>query len=88
VTRTQLIIDCDPGVDDAIALFMAFASREELDIIAITTVGGNVGADLTARNARIIRELAGREDVPVHAGARSPLVRAPVAAGDFHGASG
>lgn len=84
---SKLIIDCDPGVDDAVALFLAFASRD-LEILAVTTVGGNVGADLTARNARIIRQIAGREDVPVHAGATRPLVREPVEADHFHGESG
>jgi purine nucleosidase len=88
VTRTSLIIDCDPGTDDAIAILLAFASPDELDLLAITTLGGNVGADLTARNACIIRQISGREDVPVYAGARRPLVRDPVGAGDFHGASG
>ncbi|WP_309644914.1 nucleoside hydrolase [Phenylobacterium sp.] len=84
---TKLIIDCDPGVDDAVALFLAFASPD-LEILAVTTVGGNVGADLTARNARVIRQIAGREDVPVHAGATRPMVRAPVEADHFHGESG
>lgn len=84
---SKLIIDCDPGVDDAVALFLAFASQD-LEILAVTTVGGNVGADLTARNARIIRQIAGREDVPVHAGATRPLVREPVEADHFHGESG
>ncbi|WP_332766637.1 nucleoside hydrolase [Phenylobacterium sp.] len=84
---TKLIIDCDPGVDDAVALFLAFASRD-LEILAVTTVGGNVGADLTARNARIIRQIAGREDVPVHAGSPRPLFRPPVEADHFHGESG
>ncbi len=84
---TKLIIDCDPGVDDAVALFLAFASRD-LEILAVTTVGGNVGAELTARNARIIRQIAGREDVPVHAGAARPLFRPPVEADHFHGESG
>ncbi len=84
----KLIIDCDPGVDDAVALFLAFASPDALDVLAVTTVAGNVGADLTARNARLIREIAGREDVPVHAGCRGPMVRAPVEAGHFHGESG
>ena len=83
----SLIIDCDPGVDDCVALLLAFASPE-LEILAVTTVAGNVGAQLTARNARIIRQIAGREDVPVHAGAERPLVRVPVEAGHFHGESG
>lgn len=82
-----LIIDCDPGVDDAVALFLAFASPE-LNILGVTTVAGNVDATLTARNARIVREIAGREDVPVFAGCTRPMVRAPVEASHFHGASG
>lgn len=82
-----IIIDCDPGVDDAVALLLAFASPE-LDIRAVTTVGGNVAAEKTARNACIIRQIAGREEVPVFVGAARPLVREPVNAGDFHGADG
>ena len=84
----QLIIDCDPGVDDAVALFLAFASADALDVLGVTTVAGNVGADLTARNARLIRQIAGREDVPVYAGCRGPMARASVEAGEFHGESG
>lgn len=85
---SKIIIDCDPGVDDAIALFLAFASPQDLDILAITTVAGNVAAELTARNAAMIRQIAGREDVSIHAGASGPLVRAPVEADHFHGESG
>ena len=85
--KRALIIDCDPGVDDGVALLLALGSPK-LDVLAITTVAGNVEAGLTARNARIIRQIAGREDVPVHAGAQAPLVRAPIAAAHFHGVSG
>lgn len=88
MSRTSLILDCDPGVDDAVALFLAFASPRELDLIGITTVAGNVGIELTTRNARLIRQIAGRDDVPVIAGATRPLVRAPVEADHFHGQSG
>ena len=83
-----LILDCDPGVDDAVALLLALAAPEALDLLAITTVAGNVGGDLTARNACLIRELAGRPEVPVLAGQDRPLVRPPVAADHFHGSSG
>jgi purine nucleosidase len=86
--RQDLIIDCDPGVDDAVALFLAFAAPRELNLLGITTVAGNVGHGLTARNARIVRQLARREDVPVFAGCQRPMVREPVEAGHFHGASG
>ena len=82
-----LIIDCDPGVDDATALLLAFASPE-LELLGVTTVAGNVGGDRTVRNARVIRRIAGREDVPIHAGCEAPLLRKPVAAGHFHGESG
>ncbi|HYE43422.1 MAG TPA: nucleoside hydrolase [Caulobacteraceae bacterium] len=84
---TKLIIDCDPGVDDATALFLAFASSE-FDILGVATTDGNVGADQTARNARIIRHMAGRDDVPVYAGCPRPILRDPVEAGNFHGESG
>ena len=88
MTRRPLIIDCDPGVDDAVALLLAFAARDALDLLGVTTVGGNVGAALTARNARLVREIAGCEDVPVFAGCPRPLSREPVEAGHFHGESG
>jgi len=83
-----LIIDCDPGVDDAVALLLAFAASDQLDVLALTTVAGNVNADLTARNARVIREIAGREDVPVFAGAARALSADAIAAEHFHGVSG
>lgn len=85
---TKLIFDCDPGVDDAVALFMAFAAPQDLELLAITTVAGNVGAELTVRNAAIIRQIAGCEEVPIHAGAKGPLYRPPFDAGAFHGESG
>jgi purine nucleosidase len=84
---TSLIIDCDPGVDDAVALLTAFGTPA-LALLAITTVGGNVSVDKTARNARILRQIAGREDVPVFMGAERPLRREPMGAGEFHGAEG
>lgn len=82
-----LIIDCDPGVDDAVALLLAFASPE-LEVLAVTTVAGNVPGHRTQRNARMIRQIAGREDVPVHGGAERPLKRPPAHAGEFHGPEG
>ena len=85
--KHHLIIDCDPGVDDATGLLLAFAS-DDIDLMAVTTVGGNVSAEKTARNARMLRQIAGREDVPVFAGAERPLRRDPAGAGDFHGEEG
>lgn len=87
VNRQALIIDCDPGVDDAVALMLAFGSAE-VDLLAVTTVGGNVPLTKTARNARMLRQIAGRDDVPVHAGADRPLRRKPAGAGEFHGEEG
>lgn len=85
--KQSLIIDCDPGVDDATGLLTAFAAPE-FDLLAVTTVGGNVSAARTARNARILRQIAGREDVPVFMGAERPLRRDPAGAGEFHGLEG
>ena len=88
MNRVPLILDCDPGVDDAVALLFALGSVEEIDLLGITTVAGNVGVDHTSRNARIVRQLAGRPEVPIFAGCDRPLVRSPVAASHFHGESG
>lgn len=87
VNRQALIIDCDPGVDDAVGLMLAFGAAE-LELLAITAVGGNVPVEKTARNARMLRQIAGREDVPVFMGADRPLRREPAGAGEFHGAEG
>ncbi len=88
MTKRKIIIDCDPGIDDAVSLLLALAAPDELDVLGITTVAGNVPLKLTARNARIVRELAGREDAPVFAGCPRPMVREPLEASDFHGKSG
>ena len=61
----KIIIDCDPGQDDAICLLLAMASPEDFDILGITAVAGNVPLDLTQRNSRIICELAKRADIDV-----------------------
>lgn len=87
MNRQSLIIDCDPGVDDAVALMLAFGAGE-LGLLAITAVGGNAPVGKTARNARMLRQIAGREDVPVFMGAERPLRREPAGAGEFHGAEG
>ena len=87
MTRQSLIIDCDPGVDDAVALMLAFGSPA-LEVLAVTTVGGNVPVEKTARNARMLRQVGGRGDVPVFMAAERPLRREPAGAGEFHGAEG
>jgi purine nucleosidase len=82
----SLIIDCDPGVDDAIALLLALGTG--LPVVGITTVAGNVPLALTYRNARKICELAGRADIPVYAGCPRPLLKPLATAEDVHGATG
>ena len=71
----KIIIDTDPGQDDAVAILLALASPEELDVLGIVAVAGNVPLALTERNARRIVELAGFPEVPVHAGAVRPLAK-------------
>ena len=83
----KIIIDTDPGQDDAVAILLALASPE-LEVLGITCVAGNVPLPLTSRNARVICELAGRRDIPVHAGCDAPLARKLVTAEAVHGKSG
>jgi purine nucleosidase len=71
----KIIIDCDPGQDDAIALLLALSSPEELDLLAVTTVAGNVSESASNKNARRILEAVGRTDVAVHGGCRRALLR-------------
>ena len=85
--RRRIIIDTDPGQDDAVAILLALGS-DELDIAGITAVAGNVPLKLTEKNARKICELAGRPDVKVFAGAIRPLVRELVTAEEVHGKTG
>jgi len=87
-TARKIIIDTDPGQDDAIAILLALASPSELEVLAITAVAGNVPLPLTLRNARVICELAGRQDVPVHGGCETPLVQTLVTAEHVHGKTG
>ena len=70
----KLIIDCDPGIDDSLALMLAAASKE-LDLVGITTVSGNVPASMGAKNALKILSMIGKPDVPVYVGEETPLVR-------------
>ena len=83
-----IIIDCDPGQDDAVALFLAMSSPDELDILGITTVAGNVPLALTERNARMMCDIAGRLDIPVYAGCAKPMVRDAITAETIHGDTG
>ncbi|MEM9969203.1 MAG: nucleoside hydrolase [Pseudomonadota bacterium] len=84
----KIIIDTDPGQDDAVAILLALASPEEIDVLGITCVAGNVPLELTTRNARIICELADRRGVQIFAGCEKPLGRALVTAEHVHGKTG
>ena len=87
MTPTPIILDCDPGHDDAIAILLALASPE-LELRAVTTVSGNQTLDKTTNNALRVLELAGRTDIPVYAGADAPFVRQRDVAAHVHGESG
>jgi pyrimidine-specific ribonucleoside hydrolase len=84
---TPIVIDCDPGHDDAIAILLALASPE-VELRGVTTVAGNQTLEKTTTNALKILELAGRTEIPVAAGAAAPLVRALRIAANVHGESG
>ncbi len=88
MTKRPIIIDCDPGQDDAIALLLAMSSPDELEILGITAVAGNVPLELTARNARQIRDIGGRGDIAVFAGCAQPMQRELVTAEYVHGGTG
>jgi purine nucleosidase len=84
----RLLIDTDPGQDDAFALLLALASPAELSVLGITCVAGNVPVEKTARNALRICELAGCRDVPVYAGCDRPLAGELATAEEVHGSTG
>ena len=86
--RCPIIIDTDPGQDDAVAILFALGASDRLDVRAITAVAGNVPLSLTAKNARIVLGWANRTDIPVYAGCPRPLVREPVTAEHVHGETG
>jgi purine nucleosidase len=88
MTARKVIIDTDPGQDDAVALLLALASPDDIEVLGITCVAGNVPLPLTHKNARIICEVAGRADVPVFAGRAAPLSRPLVTAEEVHGKTG
>ena len=84
----KIIIDTDPGQDDAVAILLALASPGELDVLGVVAVAGNVPLKLTELNARKICELAGKPETKVYAGAIRPLVRTLVTAEEVHGQTG
>jgi purine nucleosidase len=84
----KIIIDTDPGQDDAVAILLALACPEELEVVGIVAVAGNVGLHHNANNARKVVELAGRNDIPVYAGCARPMRRVLVTAEHVHGDTG
>ncbi|MFB9949946.1 nucleoside hydrolase [Rhizobium puerariae] len=86
--RRKIIIDTDPGQDDAAAIMLAFASPAELEVLGLCAVAGNVPLSFTSRNLRIVCELCGRPDAAVYEGAEKPIVRPQVTAEHVHGRTG
>ena len=84
----KIIIDTDPGQDDAVAILLALASPKEIEVLGITAVAGNVPLYLTEKNARIVCELANNTDVKVFAGCDTPMKRPLVTAEHVHGKTG
>ncbi|GGF14863.1 hypothetical protein GCM10011321_03390 [Youhaiella tibetensis] len=86
--KKKIIIDTDPGQDDAVAILLALASPEELEVLGVVAVAGNVGLANNSRNALKVVELSGRTDIPVYAGCARPLRRPLVTAEHVHGDTG
>ena len=86
--KRPIIIDCDPGQDDAVNILLALAAPEELDVLGITAVAGNVPLEKTERNARILCEIGGKPETKVFAGHAAPLERELVTAEYVHGQEG
>jgi purine nucleosidase len=84
---TTVLLDCDPGIDDALAIAFA-AGHPDIELAGLTTVAGNVGVDRTTINALAVSEFVGSKQVPVTAGCATPLLREARDASDVHGASG
>jgi purine nucleosidase len=84
MTARSIIIDTDPGIDDAVAILLALAAPEELEVLGLVAVAGNLPLALTERNARRVCELAERRDVPVYAGCARPMLRPLATAGHIH----
>jgi len=88
VKNEKIIIDCDPGHDDMLAMILALSRSEDLKVLGITTVAGNQTGEKTYTNALKVLNLIGRQDVPVSRGFDKPLVREQVIAPQIHGVSG
>ena len=89
MSKRSLILDCDPGLDDTIALALGLQASEHFELMALTTVAGNVGLDQVTENARRVLHLAGRSDIPVYAGCSRQLVETGIErAAHIHGDNG
>ncbi len=88
MTPTRFLYDCDPGADDALAMLFALGRPDALEMIAVSCVAGNVGLDPVVNNARRILELAGRQDIPVYAGAAHPIMASRGRVSIMHGTDG
>jgi purine nucleosidase len=86
--KERIIIDCDPGVDDAVAILLAFASPSEIQVMGITTVAGNVPLESTTRNALRICQLSGHTHIPVYAGCQYAMFPTPPRTSSVHGEDG
>lgn len=86
--KRKIIIDCDPGVDDALAIFLALAAQEEIDVVGLTCVKGNVALDKTYANAQRILAVAERLDIPVHRGISRPILSPVGISAEVHGVDG
>ena len=86
-TAKRIILDCDPGHDDAVAILLALGDPR-IEVLGITTIGGNQTLEKVSRNARVVCTVAGVTDVPVYAGCTRPLVRDVEVAADIHGDTG
>jgi len=86
--RRKIIIDTDPGQDDAVAILLALGSPKEIEVLGIVAVAGNVGLKQNAKNALKVVELSGKTDVAVYAGCARPMMRRLVTAEQVHGKTG
>lgn len=84
----KIIIDTDPGIDDAVAILLALAAKDELDVVGFTTVNGNVGVEQVTKNLFQILDVAGRNEIPVYKGNAKPLMREKGHCEEFHGDDG
>ena len=84
----KVIIDCDPGIDDVLALMLALSMKDKLEVAGITITAGNCPAEAGYKNALKLLDFMGRRDIPVYIGAHRPLKRAYIDALDTHGSDG